>query len=223
MSPPPAAARPAGGCTGPAGDDRFTGRISGFGTSCGLRLVVGDWRQSRFGCFADVMIQHGDGHRVLLAPSEEIARYVAATYRFDEVRVGAVEVRDTPDGWQLSATWLQVNVRQGRRTGLGWLLRAVPSPLAAHPWWVSALDPIARLALRGVRTRGTARAGRREFYGALDVHRIDAVRGCYEGEDLGSLTDVRPDVTFGFGSVPRRPSTTRIVTTVRRGGSAAEI
>lgn len=66
---------------------RFDGWIAGVGTSSGTRLVVGHWPRSPFGAFSDVMIEHPDGERVLLAPSRRIADFVAATYRFDRIEV----------------------------------------------------------------------------------------------------------------------------------------
>ncbi len=80
-------------------------------------------------------------------------------------------------------------------------------------------DPVSRLLLRGVRTRGTAGNGRREFYGATDVHRITSLTGSWRGADLGALAPVAPEPGFGFGSTPRTPSVTTIVTTVE--GSSA--
>ena len=64
---------------------RFDGWIAGLGTAAGLRAVVGHWPVSPFGAFTDVMVERPDGHRMLLAPSEEVAAFVAGTYRFDEV------------------------------------------------------------------------------------------------------------------------------------------
>ena len=65
-----------------------------------------------------------------------------------------------------------------------------------------------------MRTRGTARSGRREWYGATDVRRVATVAGRFEQTDLGRLADVDPPCRFGFSSTPRRPSVTTVVTTV---------
>ena len=73
---------------------------------------------------------------------------------------------------------------------------------------------MARLALHGVSTRGQARSGRREWYGATDVRALRTAAGAWEGEDLGDLRPVHPPVRFGFGSTPARPSVTSVVTTV---------
>jgi hypothetical protein len=75
----------------------------------------------------------------------------------------------------------------------------------------------ARVALRGVRTRGSAGADRLETYGATDHHVIEAVRGAWRGRDLGGLTKVLPEPGFGFGSTPPTPSVTTLVTTVLDG------
>ncbi|MEU7867010.1 hypothetical protein [Dactylosporangium sp. NPDC049140] len=189
----------------------FDGWIAGLGTGSGTRLVVGHWPRSPFGPVSDVMVERPDGHRVLLAPHAELARFVAATYAFDEVRLGPVRVERS---WAVTAGPLELRFTVGRRSGLGWLLRAVPPPIARHPSWVRLLDRPARLALRGVRTCGSAGDGRREWYGAQDLHPIVAATAAWDGRDLGALTDVEPPVRFGFGSTPRHPSLARITTTV---------
>jgi hypothetical protein len=70
------------------------------------------------------------------------------------------------------------------------------------------------VVLRGVRTRGSAGNGRREWYGATDAHEITAASGTFDGVDLGRLAPVTPPPRFGFSSTPPRPSVTTVVTTV---------
>ena len=48
----------------------------------GVRLVVGVWDDSPLGAFADVMVERADGHRLLLAPSHEVADFVTGTYTY---------------------------------------------------------------------------------------------------------------------------------------------
>ncbi|MGQ0575031.1 MAG: hypothetical protein ACT4RN_12625 [Pseudonocardia sp.] len=237
-----------------AADARFDGCIAGLGTAGGLRVVVGHWPHSPFGPFADVMVEHPDGRRMLLAPTREVAEFVAGTYRFDEVRVVAVTVvveaavveaatcrrrrgdrrsgtagragggsasRNGDHGqaartrWRVAAGPLALSFDVGRRAPLGWLLRAVPRRLATAPWWVGAVDVVARRVLPGVRTTGSAGNGRTEYYAALDLHRVTAATLTWDGADQGALAPVDPPVRFGFGSTPRAPSLARIVTLVR--------
>jgi hypothetical protein len=196
--------------------DRFDGYIAGIGTASGLRVVVGHWPASPFGAFTDVMVERPDGHRVLLAPDERVAEFVGGTYAFDEVcrtEVTLVAGRE----WQVDAGPLAVTFTVGSRSRFGRLLRAVPRRLATDPRWVTVVDVVARRVLPGVRTRGSAGGARREYYAALDLHRITAATVRWDGADQGGLAPVDPPVRFGFGSTPRTPSLVRIVTLVREG------
>jgi hypothetical protein len=189
---------------------RFRGHIAGVGTTSGVRVVVGRWDESPYGAFADAMVETASGHRVLVAPTDDVAELVAATYTFDEVRVEPIVVT----GWSLRSRSLSLDLVVGHRTALGRLLRLVPRPVAESPAWCTVTDPVARVALRGVRTRGSAGQGRREWYGATDVHAVAAVSGRFDAADLGGLAPVDPAPAFGFSSTPRRPSVTRLVTTI---------
>ncbi len=113
----------------------------------------------------------------------------------------------------MAAGPLRLEFTTGRRTVLGLLLRAVPAPLGRLPAWAALLDGPARL-LPGVRTRGSAGGGRREWYGAHDLRRITAARATWRDRELGALAPVEPPVAFGFGSTPRRPALVRVTTTV---------
>lgn len=193
---------------------RFRGRIAGVGSTSGVRVVVGWWSESPFGAFGDAMVETASGHRVLLAPSDEVAELVASTYTFDEVRVEPFEVAASPGAWFVRSPSLELDLRVGARSSLGRLLRAVPVPVASSPAFATLADPVARLVLRGVRTRGSARAGRREYYGATDLHEVTSASGRFDGVDLGDLAPVEPPCRFGFSSTPHRPSVTDVVTTV---------
>ena len=196
---------------------RFDGWILGTGTTSGTRVVVGHWPRSPLGPVSDVMVQRPDGHRVLLAPTPEVAEFVGSTYTFDEVQLVPVTV-GRPDAvtWTLDAGPLQLRLGTGSRPLLGRLLHAVPAPLARTPAWVGLLDRPARL-LTGLRTTGSAGNGRTEWYGVQDLHRVAEVEARWAGAGLGALAPVRPPVTFGFGSVPAEPSVVRVTTTVEVG------
>ncbi|WP_372729921.1 hypothetical protein [Nocardioides sp.] len=194
--------------------ERFRGQIAGTGSTSGIRVVVGDWRDTPLGAFSDAMVERADGHRLLLAPHPEAADFIAATYTFDKVRLEPISVVTTETGWRVRSPSLDLDLTLGRRTALGGLLRLVPRRLAESPTWSALTDPIARVLLRGVRTRGSAGGGRREYYGATDAHRVTAMRGSLDGVDLGAIAPVDPPCRFGFSSTPRRPTVTTVVTTV---------
>jgi hypothetical protein len=160
------------------------------------------------------MVETADGHRVLVAPSCAVAAFIEATYTFDEVRLEPITVTSGRESWHVESPSLLLDLTVGGRMPLGRLLRAVPPRVASSPVWATAVDPVARVALRGVRTRGTALTGRREYYGATDLHAVTGLDGTFDGEPLGALAAVDPPCRFGFSSTPARPSVTSVVTTV---------
>jgi hypothetical protein len=192
----------------------FDGHIAGIGTASGLRAVVGMWQESPFGAFSDVMVQRPSGHRLLLAPSPEVAEFIASTYSFDEVQVVDVRASLTEGTLAVDAGPLAIRAVTGARTNLGSALRAVPRRLAVHPRWLSAVSPMAALVAPGARTYGTAGSGRAEYYGVTDLHHVASAVVSWEGADAGALAPISPAVTFGFSSVPPRPSVARVRTTV---------
>ncbi len=203
-------------------DDRFTGRIAGLGTRTaagpGPRIVVGMWNDSPLGRFVDVMIETEEGHRILLAPRDDVADYVASTFTFDEVRVLPVAWRKIDGGLGVRAgDTLDIEVGIGTITPLGMLLRAVPRGIATRPGWLTVIDPVARILVPGAATAGTAGRGRREFYGVTLARRIVSLAGRFEAQELTGLAPLTPPVRFGFGSAPAAPSLVDVTTTIRPG------
>ncbi|MDE9366573.1 hypothetical protein PZ938_13250 [Luteipulveratus sp. YIM 133132] len=196
--------------------DVFHGQILGAGSTSGVRIVVGRWLDSPLGGFADVMLAAPDGRRTLLAPSAEVATYVGATYSFDEVVHTPVAVDASETRWRIDAGPLQVSVELGGRTALGRLLRLVPPRVARSTALAYVTDPVARVVLRGVRTRGTAGQGRHETYGATDMRAVTGLSGTWNGVPLGDLAPVSPEPGFGFSSTPQRPSLITLATTITR-------
>jgi hypothetical protein len=194
--------------------ERFTGWIAGLGTASGHRVVIGHWHTSPYGPLTDVMAEDPAGHRTLYAPTPQLAAYLSAAYRFHAVQVAPCSARRSGVCWTVQAGPLQLSFAIGPRTMLGWLLQAVPAPLARTTWWVSLLDLPARRLLPGIRTRGRTRDGRRQWYGAQDLHPIIAADATLDGRDLGALRAVHPPVGFGFGSVPARPSLVHLTTLI---------
>lgn len=193
---------------------RFAGRIAGVGSDSGARVVVGRWDDGPWGPFADLMVQDAAGHRVLVAPDARTRDFVTATYSFDEVCLEPVTVSDEGGDWLVRSDSLTLRLGVGAPTALGRLLGLVPDPVATAPAWCALTDPVARVALRGVRTRGTAGQGRREWYGATGVRAVTSLAGAWRGAPLGALAPVDPPCDFGFSSTPRRPSVTDVVTTI---------
>ncbi|MHA7263086.1 hypothetical protein ACX80W_07775 [Arthrobacter sp. TMN-37] len=196
--------------------DRFEGHIAGIGTASGTRLVVGRWDRSPFGAFTDVMMEDAAGVRTLIAPSEDIASYVGATYSFDEVEVAPVRSSLSATHLMVRAGGLQVTATLGGRTVLGRALALVPRAVATSPRWLTVISPLAAALVPGVRTAGSAGNGRREYYGVHSARSVTAATATLNGTGLGPLAPLRPAVRFGFSSAPAAPQIVSVVTTISR-------
>lgn len=198
---------------------RFHGHIAGAGTSGDTRLVLGCWSRTPHGPFADIMVAHPDGRRELLAPDEWVADFVASTYEFDDVRIVPVHVQRTGTAknstWRVEAGPLTWDFTVGPRDPLGYVLRAVPTPIGRTLTFTRASDVVARRIMPGVRTLGTAGNDRLEWYSASDLHGISASHASWSGINLGTMTDMNPPPDFGFSSTPQQPSLTALTSTVR--------
>jgi hypothetical protein len=192
----------------------FTGTIAGLGTTSGVRLVIGTWRESPLGAFADVMVEDAEGTRTLLAPSAEVAEFVSETYTFDRIELGPVVSTIDADGFTLTAPGLEVTATLGGPAPFDWLLRLVPAPLSAAPLWLRAINPVASRLVPGVQTAGTAGRDRREYYGVRRTRLIASVRGRFSDADLGGLAPLEPAVRFGFSSAPPTPQLVSVTTTI---------
>jgi hypothetical protein len=191
----------------------FEGHIAGLGTASGTRIVVGVWDVSPFGAFADAMVEDPTGHRILIAPRQDVADFVASTYSFDEIRIEPVSV-ETGDEWSVHTRSLQVRFTPGGRLWVSPLLRLVPGVLRRSSWWARLCNPVAGLLMPGVQTYGSARGGRSEWYAATGVRTLSHARATWHGEELGTLARVTPPVRFGFASSPARPTLTALTSYV---------
>jgi len=198
----------------------FTGHIAGAGSSSGLRIVVGSWHESPFGAFTDVMLQTADDERVLLAPDDEVAEFVASTYRFDRVEVGDVSADLGAELLTVATGSFDARIGIDGPTRIDSLLRLVPRRLAGSPRWLRAIDPVAARVVPGVRTYGTAGNGRAEYYGVRRSRRITTIDGHYRGVPFGDLAPLRPPVRFGFSSAPSSPQIVSVTTTIEENGQA---
>lgn len=172
------------------------------------------WDASPYGSFADVMLEQPTGHRILIAPRQDVADFVAATYSFDEIRIEPVSIAHG-DEWSVHTRSLQLRFTPGRPLWVSRVLHLVPRAVRRTSSWAKICNPVAERLMPGVQTYGTAGGGRTEWYSASGVRRLSCARATWEGEELGVLAPVTPPVRFGFASSPSQPTLTSLTSYVR--------
>ncbi len=179
----------------------LVGVIAAAGFASGDRIVVGRWTSSPVGPMTDVMWATPDGRRVLFAPEQRAADFIAAVYTFDQVEVVTIQAAGGPSGLDVRFGDREVHLRAGR----GWRI-----PFRRPPWSTRLVEaPVAR-ALLGVRTYGVSPTGVREWYRADGWRPVVSGRASVGERDLGSLGPVDPPCRFGFSEPPRRPTITAV-------------
>lgn len=181
------------------------GTISSCGFADGHRCAIGHWPTTPLGPFADVMWVEPDGRRVLLAPRDDVADFVGAIYRFDETRVGDLDVGSDGRRTTVAGLGFEIELCGGRRRS--WL---PPRPLAVTR---HVEGPIAR-RLMGVNTFGTSPTGAREWYQARGWRWVTGGRAVVHGRDLGPPTEIGEPLGVGFSEPPPRPSIVAVRVTI---------
>jgi hypothetical protein len=201
---------------------RFDGSISGARFTSGDTIVVGAWRSSPFGPFADVMWARRDGRRALFAGDERVLGFVGTHYRFDERRQVEARVRVSSSRLCASAGPLSLEMTFGERRGLASRLLGL-RPERVRTWraWIAVEDAALRPLLapllgssHSVRTRGRTAGGAREWYAIHDYRPALKARATLDGAALGPVTDDVPAAGFGFSEFPGRPGTTRVTSLI---------
>jgi len=199
----------------------FDGRIMGASFASGDRIVAGRWHASPFGPFADVMWCRDDDTRVLLAPSDTVARFISHHYSFDKIEGADVRVERQRDEIEVTAGPISLRLVP-RSPGIpSRLLRLRPRRLRTVPAWIAFEDAVLRPvagSLFGpnagsVHTRGVTRDGSKEWYAIHDFREARAT-GSIDGLDLGPVTSC-PPAGFGFSEFPGGAAVVRVTSIFR--------
>lgn len=192
--------------------ETLQGSITSVGFASGHRFVIGDWRQSPIGPFADVMWAQPDGKRVLLGEAVAAA-FVNSVYPLDEVRNDPVT---TERGGRSYSVWtgeLQLDMKIGIAR-----LSLPPRPR----WFTATVENWCARKLLDVCTHGTSPTGVVEWYRTRTARRVVAAMASLDGTDLGALTPLDLPLDFGFTDPPRHPSNVRLRVDLQRSSSPAK-
>ena len=177
--------------------DIFSGRITSSGFSSGDRIVIGDWKDSPFGSFTNIMWAKSDGSRVLLSPSENLAEYVSSLYSFEEVKITPIVVNRKKRGISVKAGNLEVK--------MAWSL-AFPIPLWRPKWFISTIENTIAVRFFNTSTYGLTRNGRREWYSIRRLSKVIHGECIIDGVNIGQSENFEIDACFGFSEPPKWPS-----------------
>ena len=186
--------------------ETLRGSITSVGFASGHRFVIGDWRQSPIGPFADVMWARPDGKRVLLGEAGAAA-FVNSVYPFDEVQDEPVTTEHDGRSYSVRSGGLQLGMEIGLAT-----LSLPPRPR----WLTATVENWCARKLLDVRTYGTSPTGVVEWYRTRTARRVIAATASLDSTDLGELAPLDRPLGFGLTDPPRQPSHVRLRVDLQR-------
>lgn len=182
------------------GIETLRGSITSVGFAKGHRFVIGDWRRSPIGPFADVMWARPDGKRVLLGEAVAAA-FVNSVYPLDEVRDEPVTTERDGRSYTVRTGELQLDMKIGLAR-----LSLPPRPR----WFTATVENWCAGKLLDVHTYGTSPTGVVEWYRTSTARRVVAATASLDSTDLGELAPLDRPLDFGFTDPPRWPSHVRL-------------
>lgn len=168
-------------------------------------MVIGDWHNSPFGEFTNVMLAKPDGTRILFAPSKEHADYVSSLYSFEEVRVIPINVERGTNKIKVEADDLVVNMEW-----IGGIILPFPRPR----WFIAKIENLFAGFIFGTKTYGITNNGRKEWYCVKKISKIRCATAELGEENLGEMSDFQINACFGFSEPPRKPSSIRVTSMI---------
>ncbi len=186
--------------------ETLRGSITSAGFASGHRFVIGDWRHSPIGPFADVMWAQPDGGRVLLCDAAA-ADYIVSVYPFGEVRHQTVTTEHNDRNYIVRAGNLKLDMKIGLAA-----LRPPPRPR----WITATVENWCSRKLLGVSTYGTSPTGVTEWYRTRSARRVVAATASLDDAGLGALGPLERPLGFGFTDPPRQPSQVRLRVDLQR-------
>ena len=184
------------------GIEIFEGRISSCAFKSGDRIVVGDWYDSPFGRFTDIMWAKPDGTKTLIAPNQEIADYVNAMYSFDETLIEEINVDATDNTLKLDSNTMQLDFAWNN---------GFPIPIKRSLLFIATVELFFAKLFFGTKTHGITNNNRKEWYAIDRVSKITSGTGKINGKDLGEKT-LMSECKFGFSEAPKKPSSCKVRT-----------
>ena len=191
--------------------ETLRGSITSVGFASGHRFVIGDWRHSPIGPFADVMWARPDGKRILLAEAGAAA-FVNSVYPFEEVRDEPVTTERVGRSYTVRTGGLQLDMKIG----------IARFSLPPRPRWLTAtVENWCARKLLDVLTHGSSPTGVVEWYRTRTARRVVAATASLDGTDPGALAPLARPLNFGLTDPPRQPSHVRLRVDLQRSSSPA--
>ena len=181
----------------------FEGRITSMGFSSGHRFVIGQWNDTPFGSFNDIMWVTPNQKRILVCGDEKIASYISSMYTFEEVAIQPVSIVQNPNGLQIQTNTIEISLEWSK----GFTI-----PFRRSLFFIKNVESWFAKVFFKTKTYGITNNHRQEWYMINHLSKVIQCEGYMNNESLGTLSNIDETCGFGFSDPPRKPSSVLVKT-----------
>ena len=185
----------------------FEGEIFSSGFDSGDRIVIGNWKNSPFGEFTDIMWAKPNGEKVLIAPNEGILDFIASMYSFDNTIISEFEIEESTNHIIVKNSEIVCELKWNR---------GIKIPLNRPLWFISSIEYIFGLILFKTKTHGITKNKKQEWYAVKKISKLEEIKIIINGENLGKMRNFEPKAGFGFSEPVKKPSVVSVKTHIQK-------
>lgn len=185
----------------------FNGQIFSSGFDSGNRIVIGNWKDSPYGKFTDVMWAKPNGDKILIVPNKELSDFISGMYSFDDIIITELNIEEKKNQLIINAKELKCELKWSN---------GIKIPINRPLWFISSIEYIFGLIFFKTKTHGTTMDGRQEWYAVDKISNLISAKVKINGEDLGGMRRFEPNANFGFSEPRKKPSAVEIRTHIEK-------
>lgn len=185
----------------------FRGQIFSSGFDSGNRIVVGNWKDTPYGTFTDIMWAKPNGDKILIVPNKELSDFISGMYSFDEIIITELNIEEKTNQLMINTNELNCELKWSK---------GIKIPRYRPLWFISSIEYMFGLIFFKTKTHGTTMDGRQEWYAVDKISNLISAKVMINGEDLGSMRSFEPNANFGFSEPRKKPSAVEIRTHIQK-------
>ena len=185
----------------------FEGDIFSSGFDSNNRIVIGNWKDSPFGKFTDIMWAKPNGERVLIAPNKEISEFITKLYDFDKIIISEFNIEENSNHLIVKANEINCELKWSK---------GIQIPFNRPLWLISSIEYVFGLIFFKTKTHGITKNKKQEWYAVNRISKLNSIKITINGNDLGDMTKFEPKASFGFSEPIRKPAAISLKTHIEK-------
>ena len=155
--------------------------------------MIGQWNDTPFGSFNDIMWVTPNQKRILVCGDEKIASYISSMYTFEEVAIQPVSIVQHPNGLQIETNSIDISLEWSKGFKI---------PFRRSLFFIKNVESWFAKVFFKTKTYGITNNHRKEWYMINHLSKIIQCEGYMNDETLGTLSNIDENADSAL-AIPR--------------------